>query len=290
MENQDNQIIEDEQETDQLTNNNETTNPVGRIKKIQKILLIIFGIIFFVGVGFTSHYFYKIKKNNNLTNHATKSQSIKNINKQDFQTKNEKVLENKKATFKTYQNKLWGIEFKYPDDREISIRDLEGQIDISVYANKKLNHKNNLYFNPATIDSMNIVDFESLKNYLNSNKTNGESVIFKNNNGIYFYKIIMQMDYSHYAYYYAFYEGKKPFNIIKLKHRLDDHMKPENKELFENIINNFNYIEIDDELAESFFRKKQINPECAGWYASNKYRGKNHLKNLSEIKNIVSWK
>ncbi|MCK5459714.1 hypothetical protein KAI52_01210 [Candidatus Parcubacteria bacterium] len=253
-------------------------------------MLIIFSIIVFIGVVFACLYFYKTKKNSKLTNPTKNNGSLEKINKQNNETEVEKILENKKTTYKTYQNKLWGIEFKYPGDREILIRDLEGQINISVYTNKKLNHKNNLYFNPAAIDSMNIVDFESLKNYLNSNKTNGESIIFKNNNGIYFYKIIMQMDYSHYAYYYAFYEGKKPFNIIKLKHRLDDHMKPENKELFENIINNFNYIEIDDELAESFFRKKQINPECAGWYASNKYRGKNHLKNLSEIKNIVSWK
>ena len=191
------------------------------------------------------------------------------------------------SDWQTYRNKLWGIEFKYPSDREISIRDLEGQINISVYTNKKLNYTNNLYFNPAAIDSENIVDFESLKNYLNNNNPDGDIIIFENKNGINFYKVITETNTSSYAYYYAFYNGKKPFNIIKFHHRLDDHMKPDNKELFENIINNFSFIEIDEEMAEAFFKKKQINPECAGWYAANEYRGKNHLKNLSEIENIV---
>ncbi len=190
------------------------------------------------------------------------------------------------SDWQTYRNKLWGIEFKYPSDREISIRDLEGQINISVYTNKKLNYTNNLYFNPSVIDSEDIVDFESLKNYLDNN-SNSDVIIYENKNGINFYKIITETNTSSYAYYYAFYKGKKPFNIIKFHHRLDDHMKPENKELFENIINDFNFIEIDEEIAEAFFQEKQINPECAGWYAANEYRGENHLKNLSEIENIV---
>ena len=199
----------------------------------------------------------------------------------------DEIVEDETDDWQTYRNKLWGIEFKYPDDREISIKDLEGQINISIYTNKKLNYTNNLYFNPSAIDSENIVDFESLKNYLNNNNSDSDIIIFENKNGINFYKIITKTNTSHHVHYYTFYKGKKPFNIIKFHHRLDDHMKPENKELFKNIINNFNFIEIDEEMSEMFFQEKQINPECAGWYAANKYRGKNHLKNLSEIENIT---
>ena len=287
MENQDNQIIENEQGIDQSNKNVKTDKRVNKRKKIQNILLIIFSIIVFIGVVFACLYFYKTKKNSDLTNPTKNNGSLEKINKQNNETEVEKILEDKKTTYKTYQNKLWGIEFKYPSDREVLIRGLEGQINISVYKNKEFNHKNSLYFNPDAIDLENVVDFESLKNYLNNNNPDGDIIIYKNKNGINFYKVIEKTKTSYYAHYYTFYKGKKPFNVITFHHRLDDYIKQENIELFENIINNFNFIEIDEEIAEAFFLEKQINPECAGWYAVNEYYGKNHLKNLSEIENII---
>lgn len=279
----------------QLNNN---INMEEQVEKKKKKQIVYFFIILFVLLSIISviTFIFYINKNNNLSN--TTSKEI-DFEKNQTLNKIDEKAEIQKTPLKTYQNDLWGIEFKYPDQNSrVHIDDHDTPISIYIYTNEKLNYKDILYIMPRVATDKNIIDFESLKNYLEKYDKEAlqitEEDTFQNENQLNFYKTIRTIrpeDYSEYYDYnihnYVYYNGVEPNNFLDLDYRRYWKTEPENEAIFKQIINTLKFIKIDEEKKDAYLSKKQINPDCAGWYATNEYRAKNDIINLTDIENIT---